>query len=70
MLFIFGKRNSQNETKRNETANETDKNPESFDITSYVNNLKQSFDPSRARDRDYMAFQLSQIDEHLGGLVE
>lgn len=62
------KQPKRNETKRNETQNETAKNPESFDITGYVNNLKQSFDPSRARDREYMSFQLSQIDEHLGDL--
>lgn len=57
-------------TKRNETANETGQNPKHFDAQDYVDRLKSNFDPSRARDREYVGYQLEQIDEHLGGLVD
>ena len=67
MLFIFGKRNGK---KWNETANETDKNSKDFDVKGYVDSLKSNFDPSRARDREFIGYQLEQIDEHLGGLVD
>lgn len=60
----------KNGTEQNGTLNGTPENSKSFDVKGYVDSLKSNFDPSRARDRDYMAFQLSQIDEHLGGLVE
>lgn len=62
------KQPKRNETKRNETENETAKKPESFDISSYVDRLKHNFDPTRARDREFMSFQLSEIDKHLGDL--
>ncbi|MBK5645889.1 MAG: hypothetical protein I4N51_01300, partial [Acinetobacter sp.] len=58
----------RNKPKRNETANETTKDPKDFDIKSYVSTLTQNFDPSRARDKKYLDYQLSQIDEHLGDL--
>lgn len=60
----------RNETKRNETANETDQNSKDFDIKGYVDSLKSNFDPSRARDREFIGYQLEQIDHHLGGLVD
>lgn len=71
MLFIFGKRNAKRNGKKwNETANETDKNSKDFDVKGYLDGLKNTFDPTRPRDNKNLAFQLSQIDEHLGGLVE
>lgn len=64
------KRNAENETKRNETPNETDENSKEFDVQGYVDSLKKTFDPTRARDRDYMSFQLESIDAHLGELSD
>lgn len=61
---------TQNETEQNGTPNGTPENSKDFDVKGYVDGIKERLHPSRARDRDYMAFQLSQIDEHLGGLVE
>lgn len=60
----------RNGKKRNETANETDQNSKDFDVKGYVDSLKSNFDPSRARDREFIGYQLEQIDHHLGGLVD
>lgn len=53
-----------------ETGNETAQNFESLDIYDYVNHMQNTFDPTRPRDNKNLAFQLSQINEYLGGLVE
>jgi len=62
-------RETGNETQ-NETQNETAQNFESLDIYDYVNHMQNTFDPTRPRDNKNLAFQLSQINEYLGGLVE
>lgn len=64
------KQPKRNETKRNETQNETAQDSKSFDVQSYVDSLKSNFDPSRARDQKFIGYQLEQIDQHLGGLVD
>lgn len=71
MLFIFRKLNvKRNGKKWNETQNETVWNPKPSDIQGYVDSLKSNFDPSRAKDREFIGYQLEQIYHHLGGLVE
>lgn len=64
------KQPKRNETKRNETANETGQNPKPVDFSDYIDGLKSNFDPSRVKDQKYISYQLEQIDEHLGGLVD
>lgn len=60
----------QNGTEQNGTLNGTPENSKDFDLNGYVDGIKEKLHPSRARDRDYMAFQLSQIDEHLADLSD
>jgi len=61
-------RDKRNEEKKSGTTNGTDDNQNSFNIQGYIDGLKSSFDPSRARDRKYMSFQLEQIGTHLTDL--
>lgn len=60
----------QNGTEQNGTLNGTPENSKDFDLNGYVSSLKSNFDPLRARDREFISYQLEQIDHHLGGLVD
>lgn len=62
------KRKERQDKKQNGTTNGTNEKENSFNIQEYIDGIKNSFDPSRARDQRFISFQLEQIGEHLGDL--
>lgn len=54
--------------KQNETQNETSTPVERIDLKRHPETVIQNFDPSRAKDKTYMHYQLEAINEHLGDL--
>lgn len=61
-------RQKRTEEKENRTDNRTDDKENSFNYQGYIDGLKSSFDPTRARDRAFVSFQLEQISTHLTDL--
>lgn len=56
--------------KQSGTTNGTEEQNNFFQNQIHVGGLKNSFDPSRARDQRFISFQLEQINEHLGDLSQ
>jgi len=56
------------QTKRNETANETDGSADHIDLKRDPETIKQNFHPSRMKDKNYMQYQLGEISKHLSDL--